>query len=207
MTDEEKDEYGKQWPYGTTDETKENASDGANEAGLKQPPRDPLVIDLGKKGIELTNVDGRVHFDLDKNGFSEKTAWIGTEDGFLALDRNGNGIIDDGGELFGDQVDLAGRLAASGFEALKQLDDNVNSETGEIGDGVIDKNKFHYLYFSNFLTLTDFFALDYRLRWTFCFAFLKEHLTVHNIDYPANQYLIVDCIILIKSVDRNNNYT
>ncbi len=140
MTDEEKDEYGKQWPYGTTDETKENASDGANEAGSKQPPRDPLVIDLGKKGIELTNVDGGVHFDLDKNGFAEKTAWIGTEDGFLALDRNGNGIIDDGGELFGDQVDLDGRLAASGFEALKQLDDNVNSETGEIGDGVIDKN-------------------------------------------------------------------
>ncbi len=140
MTDEEKDEYGKQWPYGTTDETKENASDGANEAGSKQPPRDPLVIDLGKKGIELTNVDGGVHFDLDKNGFAEKTAWIGTEDGFLALDRNGNGIIDDGGELFGDQVDLDGRLAASGFEALKQLDDNVNSETSEIGDGVIDKN-------------------------------------------------------------------
>ncbi len=99
-----------------------------------------MVIDLGKKGIELTNVDGGVHFDLDKNGFAEKTAWIGTEDGFLALDRNGNGIIDDGGELFGDQVDLDGRLAASGFEALKQLDDNVNSETGEIGDGVIDKN-------------------------------------------------------------------
>jgi hypothetical protein len=29
-----------------------------------------LVIDLGKKGIELTNVDGGVHFDLDKNGFA-----------------------------------------------------------------------------------------------------------------------------------------
>ncbi len=117
-------------------ESKDNASDGANEAGSKQPPRDPLVIDLGKKGIELTNVDGGVHFDLDKNGFAQKTAWIGTEDGFLALDRNRNEIIDDGGELFGDQVDLDGKLAASGFEALKQLDDNVNSETGEIGDGV-----------------------------------------------------------------------
>ena len=47
-----------------------------------------------------------MYFDLDKNGFAEKTAWIGTEDGFLALDRNGNGIIDNGGELFGDQVEL-----------------------------------------------------------------------------------------------------
>ncbi len=38
MTDEEKDEYGKQWPYGTTDETKENASDGANEAARNSLP-------------------------------------------------------------------------------------------------------------------------------------------------------------------------
>lgn len=98
-----------------------------------QPPRDPLVIDLGTPGIELTGVENGVHFDLDKNGFAEKTAWIGKEDVFLALDRNGNGFIDDGGELFGDQVVMSnGRLAASGFEALKELDTN--------NDGVINKD-------------------------------------------------------------------
>lgn len=97
------------------------------------PPRDPLVIDLGTPGIELTSVENGVHFDLDKNGFAEKTAWIGKEDGFLALDRNGNGFIDDGGELFGDQVIMSnGKTASSGFEALKDLDTN--------DDGVINKD-------------------------------------------------------------------
>ena len=102
-------------------------------ASSAQPPRDPLAIDLGKLGIELTSVKDGVHFDLDKNGFAEKTAWIGTEDGFLVFDRNGNGIIDDGGELFGDQVTMSdGRTAVSGFEALKDLDSN--------NDGIIDEN-------------------------------------------------------------------
>ncbi|MBO5320519.1 MAG: hypothetical protein J6B01_12035 [Ruminococcus sp.] len=97
------------------------------------PPRDPLVIDLGTPGIELTSVENGVHFDLDKNGFAEKTAWIGKEDGFLALDRNGNGFIDDGGELFGDQVIMSnGKTASSGFEALKDLDTN--------NDGIINKD-------------------------------------------------------------------
>lgn len=49
----------------------------------------------------------------------------------MALDRNGNGSIDNGGELFGDQVILKdGSKSESGFEALAELDDN--------GDGIID---------------------------------------------------------------------
>ncbi|MCR5600011.1 MAG: hypothetical protein K6G33_04635, partial [Ruminococcus sp.] len=105
------------------------------------PPRDPLVVDLGAVGIELNSVVNGVHFDLDKNGFAEKTGWIGKEDGFLALDRNENGFIDDGGELFSDQVALKnGEVSKSGFEALAELDDNVDEETGKVGDGVIDAN-------------------------------------------------------------------
>ena len=107
-------------------------NDGDYEkAGKVQPPRDPLIIDLGKEGIELKSLKHGVNFDLDNNGFAEKTAWIGMEDGFLALDRNENGKIDNGGELFGDQVILKdGSKSASGFEALKELDENA--------DGVID---------------------------------------------------------------------
>lgn len=106
-------------------------SDDYDKAGKAQPPRDPLIIDLGETGIELRSLEHGVNFDLDNNGFSEKTAWIGTEDGFLALDRNGNGSIDNGGELFGDQVILKdGSKSESGFEALAELDDN--------GDGIID---------------------------------------------------------------------
>lgn len=93
-----------------------------DRAGKAQPPRDPLIIDLGESGIELRSLEHGVNFDLDNNGFAEKTAWIGTEDGFLALDRNGNGNIDNGGELFGDQVILKdGSKSESGFEALLYL--------------------------------------------------------------------------------------
>lgn len=100
-------------------------SEDFDKAGEAQPPRDPLVIDLGAAGIELHSLENGVYFDLDNNGFSERTAWIGTEDGFLALDRDGNGMIDNGGELFGDQVILEnGEKSSSGFEALAELDEN-----------------------------------------------------------------------------------
>ncbi|MBO5320516.1 MAG: DUF2974 domain-containing protein [Ruminococcus sp.] len=115
------------------DDTGSGNSDKFSAATAAQPPRDPLVIDLGTPGIDLTTIDDGVYFDLDKNGFAEKTAWIGTEDGFLVLDRNGNGIIDDGGELFSDQVEMSDHsLSTSGFAALSELDEN--------GDGVIDIN-------------------------------------------------------------------
>ena len=115
------------------DNTSNNNIKKYESATVAQPPRDPLVIDLGTPGIDLTTIDDGVYFDLDKNGFAEKTAWIGTEDGFLVLDRNGNGIIDDGGELFSDQVEMSDHsLSTSGFAALSELDEN--------GDGVIDIN-------------------------------------------------------------------
>lgn len=122
MTDEEKEQYKKQYI----------------DAGNAPAPRDPLVLDLGESGIELTSIENGVHFDLDNNGFAELTAWIGTEDGFLAIDRNGNGVIDNGGELFGDQVVLKdGTISTSGFEALADFNEN--------GDDVIDKNDRDFL--------------------------------------------------------------
>lgn len=103
------------------------------DACSAQPPRDPLIIDLGTPGIELCTLADGVNFDLDNNGYAERTAWIGAEDGFLAMDRNKNGVIDSGGELFGDQVAIGdGKTSSSGFEALAMLDDN--------NDKVIDQN-------------------------------------------------------------------
>jgi len=99
--------------------------DNYGKAGKVAPPRDPLAIDFGAKGIELTTLEDGVNFDLDNNGFEEKTAWIGTQDGFLALDVNGNSIIDNGSELFGDQFILSnGEISKSGFEALNDFDEN-----------------------------------------------------------------------------------
>ncbi len=125
---------GEDWTDTTTDETTEDSDEGLTESDETPAPRDPLVIDLGKKGIELTGLENGVHFDLDKNGFAEKTAWIGEEDGFLAYDRNNNGIIDNGGELFSDQVVMSdGSISTSGFAALSDLDSN--------SDGVIDEKR------------------------------------------------------------------
>lgn len=74
-----------------------------------------------------------VYFDHDGNGFAERSEWVGSDDGILVRDINGNGMIDSGAELFGDNTLLAnGQKADNGFEALADLDSN--------GDNVFDSN-------------------------------------------------------------------
>lgn len=98
--------------------------------GAKDARYDPLVIDLDGNGFDITDRKNGTYFDLNADGYAEKTDWTRT-DGWLALDLNGNGKIDDGSELFGDHTKLAdGSFAADGFAALAQYDTN--------GDGVID---------------------------------------------------------------------
>ena len=124
--------YGTHWEK-QHDDTGNSNSSRYSAATVAQPPRAPLVIDLGTSGISLSTVEAGVHFDIDKNGFAEKTGWTDGEDGFLVLDRNGNGIIDDGGELFSDHVIMSDeRTSSDGFEALADLDDDSN--------GIIDEN-------------------------------------------------------------------
>lgn len=102
-----------------------SASSSSNSAS--KAVYDPLVIDLGKTGFELTNIENGVHFDMNRNGLAEKTGWITGDDAFLALDRNGDGKINDSGELFGDRTTLSdGTYAKSGFEALAEYDTNLD---------------------------------------------------------------------------------
>ncbi len=54
---------------------------------------DPMVIDLDGDGLELTRLETGTHFDIDIDGFAEKTAWVGKDDGLLARDLNGNGAV------------------------------------------------------------------------------------------------------------------
>ncbi|WP_340115568.1 calcium-binding protein, partial [Pelagibius sp. 7325] len=85
---------------------------------------DPLALDLDGDGLEFTGLKtSDTYFDLDGDGFAEHTAWLRSDDGFLAMDRDGNGTIDDISELFGAP-------GVSGFSELSALDSN--------GDGVID---------------------------------------------------------------------
>ena len=97
-------------------------------SGAQQPTQqsDPLVIDLAGNGINLTSAPNGVHFDINGDGKSERTAFVQGDDAFLVYDRNGNGRIDGGRELFGDQ-----NGARNGFEELRRYDDNA--------DGIIDK--------------------------------------------------------------------
>lgn len=120
------------WEKMKNNSSSKNASE-YESATKAQPPRDPLVIDLGTPGIDLNSVANGVYFDLDNNGFAEKTAWIGTEDGFLVYNRDDDPDITNGSELFSDQVILSNGLqSSSGFEVLKEFDSN--------NDGVIDEN-------------------------------------------------------------------
>jgi len=88
---------------------------------------DPLVLDLAGEGIATSGLDAGVRFDLDGDGTQEQVSFVSGGTWALALDRNGNGTIDDGRELFGDQ-----HGAAHGFEELARFDDNqdgrINAE-------------------------------------------------------------------------------
>ena len=98
----------------------------------------PIILDLGRHGFELTGPE--VSFDLTGAGHPQLLGWTasGAEDGFLVLDRNGNGTIDNGTELFGDFTPIGwgpmGRRANNGFEALAWFDNVAN---GGNGDGAI----------------------------------------------------------------------
>lgn len=75
----------------------------------------------------MSGVIDPVFFDVDHNGTREQTSWTARsgDSAFLAIDRNGNGLIDDGGELFGNGMKMNnGQFAPNGFEALAELDTN-----------------------------------------------------------------------------------
>ena len=86
---------------------------------------DPLVLDLDGDGVELVNADGwnGVQFDFNGNGIKTATQWVKSDDGLLVWDRNNNGAIDDGSELFGqDTPTKYGDPVTDGFSALKTVE-------------------------------------------------------------------------------------
>jgi hypothetical protein len=91
----------------------------------------PLALDLNGDGVQTVGTQAGVLFDLDVDGKLDNVGWVNAQDGLLALDRNGDGKINNGSELFGQyMVKKDGTLAKDGFDALRDWDSNH--------DGVID---------------------------------------------------------------------
>ncbi|MBA4706653.1 calcium-binding protein [Pseudomonas savastanoi] len=99
--------------------------------------RSPLILDLDGDGVETISAKSNIYFDHDGNGFSESSGWVGKDDGLLVWDKNKDGKINQGAELFGNNtVSSSGYKAANGFLALADLDENQ--------DGVFDIKDFAY---------------------------------------------------------------
>lgn len=92
---------------------------------------DPLIINVGD---DVTSVsDQKFYFDLDGDGKKDKISYASQGSGFLALDKNGDGVINDGSELFGTK-------SGDGFKDLAEYDEDGNGWIDE-GDSVFSKLK------------------------------------------------------------------
>jgi hypothetical protein len=118
---------GTQWPAFTTTQI----------SNLKLGT--PLVLDLNGNGISTQSIANGVKFDIFGVEQKVNTGWVTGGDGLLVLDRNRDGSINGGTELFGEGTDLAnGQKAINGYAALAELDANVdgviNSLDGSFAD-------------------------------------------------------------------------
>src|SRR5258705_5018085 len=91
-------------------------------------------MDVLGNGISLTNSTAGLEFDLNSDGTPESLSWTASssDDAWLTLDRNGNGTIDNGKELFGDVTLQPAPPAGeekNGFLALAQYDETANGGT------------------------------------------------------------------------------
>jgi len=99
----------------------------------------PIVLDIDGDGFDMTSNENGVRFDVSGRGYATRTSWTAanSDDAWLVLDRNENGRIDDGQEMFGDACPQpAGQSPRNGFSALALFD---QASFGGNGDGKITR--------------------------------------------------------------------
>ncbi len=111
-------------------------------ANTQSTKADPIVLDLDGNGIQASGLKDGQLFDINADGKLDLTSFILRGAGLLALDRNRNGKIDDGSELFGDQLG-----ASNDFEELRKLDENK--------DGIVDSKDQAFANLSLLTTIAD----------------------------------------------------
>lgn len=96
----------------------------------------PIVVDVDGRGFSMSDAPGGVVFNMLDDGVPLQLSWTapGSTNAFLVLDRNGNGTIDIGAELFGDLTPQPSVPKPNGFMALAEYD---KSGSGGNGDGKI----------------------------------------------------------------------
>ncbi|HEX8501005.1 MAG TPA: hypothetical protein VF659_10485 [Pyrinomonadaceae bacterium] len=105
--------------------------------------KSPVIVDVLGNGFDLTSEAGGVNFDIDSDGVAERTSWTaaGSDDAWLALDHDGDGLIEFGTELFGNYTTQPASAKPNGFIALGELD---KAEKGGNADGTVDNKDSAY---------------------------------------------------------------
>ncbi|MDA5193673.1 cadherin domain-containing protein [Govanella unica] len=160
-------------------------------------PEWPIVFDLDNDGLELISVAAStVTFDMNNDGTPDRTGWVAADDGFLVLDRNGDGIVTDVSE-FSFVADVVG--ARSDLEGLRAFDSNgdnmLDVEDARFGDFHVwrDLNQNGVSDAGELMTLTDAGIAAINLTLTTTGAGLGN--IEDNVIYGTADYIRTDATI------------